>query len=94
MIANPYYSVGGAGVGGQTCHTRNGKGKMYTGFSKLWLPDRVGSGTGTKGAIIGRSSYFPVVAWGTSTAVITNCVISADLRHKIQMVLNNNKQQE
>lgn len=68
------------------CNTRNGHGKTCTGVSKFWLPDRVGSGTGTKRAVIGRSSYFPVVAWGTSTAVITNCVISAVLRHKIQMV--------
>lgn len=88
MITNPYcHSVGGAeGVGGQTYDTRNENGKMFTGFSKLWLPDRVGSGTGTNGAVIGRSGYFPIVARGTSTAVITNCVISAVLRHKVQMV--------
>lgn len=56
--------------------------KIYIGFSKFWLPNRVGPGTGTKRAVVDRSNYFPIVAWGTSTAVITNCVISAVLIHK------------
>lgn len=55
---------------------------MYIGFTKFWLPNRVGSGTGTKRAVVDRSNYFPIVAWGTSTAVITNCVIFAVLIHK------------
>lgn len=53
--------------------------KMYIGFNKFWLPNRVGSRTGTKRAVIDRSNYFPIVTWGTSAAVITNCVISAVL---------------
>lgn len=56
--------------------------KMHIGFNKFWLPNRVGSGTGTKRAVVHGSNYFPIVAWGTSTAVITNCVISAVLIHK------------
>lgn len=48
---------------------------------KPWLPDRVGSGTGTARAVVDRSQHFPVVAWGTSTAGIASCVIPAVLRH-------------
>lgn len=70
--------------------------KMCIGFNKFWLPNRVGSGTGTKRTVIDRSNYFPVVAWGTSIAVITNCVISAVLTHKkefrqFKTTTNNNR---
>lgn len=70
--------------------------KMYIGFNKFWLPNRVGSGTGTKRAVVDRSSYFPIVAWGTSTAVVTNGVISAALIHKkeFRQLKTTKKQQE
>lgn len=69
---------------------------MHIGFNKFWLPHRVGSGTGTKSAVVDGSNYFPIVARGTSTAVITNCVISAVLIHKkeFRQFKTTNKQQQ